>query len=227
MAGNRAAYEKFVLGFMDELTPGGGNGVIYRRLFKALNDKQLEEIVVATENGKPLSVWVSNWDRKEMIDFARIQRLAKKYGVQYEQQLVIFDGDTGIKSVTPHTAITGLVRIRKQRQMLVTKFGAATNDHNIDDLTGQVMGDSRSTGISQPEITVLRNLGLDIMSNELYNVKGGDLDALRHYKNDLITTGKTNTNASLRKGSIAKVLQTVYYLFRARHLDSNINKRMG
>lgn len=227
MAGNRAAFEKYVLDFMDDLTPGGNNGVIYRRLFKALNDADLEKIVVAIEGGSPLSVWVSNWDRKEMIDFSRIQRLAKKYGVEFEQQLIIHDADTGIKSMSPHTAITGIVRIRKQRQMLVTKFGAATNDHNIDDLTGQVMGDSRSTGVSQPEITVLRNLGLDIMSNELYNVKGGDLDALRHYKNDLLTTGKTNTNASLRKGSIAKVLQTVHYLFRARHLDNNINKRMG
>lgn len=227
MAGNRKAFEDFVLEFMGEVTAGGGNKVIYRRLFDQLKDNQVEEMVVRIEQGMPLSIWVSNWNRKEMIDFARIMKLAKKYGVKIEQQLIVYDSDTGIKSMTPHTAITGIVRLRKQRQMQVTKFGAAQNDYNIDDLTGQVMGDSRSTGISQPEITVLRNLGLDIMANELYNVKGGDLDALKYYKNEILTTGKTNTNASLMQGSIAKVLSTVYYLFRGRHIDSNFNKRMG
>lgn len=227
MAGNRAAFESYVLDFMGEVTAGGGNRVIYERLFKQLNDKQIEEMVVRIEQGSPLSIWVSNWNRKEMIDYQRILKLAKKYGVKIEQQLIIHDADTGIKSMTPHTAITGIVRLRKQRQMQVTKFGAAANDYNIDDLTGQVMGDSRSTGISQPEIAVLRNLGLDIMANELYNVKGGDLDALKAYKNDLLTTGRTNTNASLRKGTIAKVLSTVHYLFRARHINTNFNLRMG
>lgn len=226
-AANRLAFEEYVLEFMGELTAGGGNKTIYNRLFAALDNAQLEAMVVKMEEGMPLSIWVSNWNRKEMIDFERMMRVAKKYGVKIEQQLIVYDSDTGIKSMTPHTAITGIVRLRKQRQMQVTKFGAAQNDYNIDDLTGQVMGDSRSTGISQPEITVLRNLGLDIMANELYNVKGGDLDALKHYKNELLTTGKTNTNASLKQGSIAKVLSTVYYLFRARHINSNFNKRMG
>ncbi|MNG46975.1 hypothetical protein D3C79_48420 [compost metagenome] len=227
MASNRKAFEAYVLDFMGEVTKGGGNKVIYERLFKALNNEQLEALVVKMEQGMPLSIWVSNWNRKEMIEYERILRLSKKYGVVIEQQLIVYDADTGIKSMTPHTAITGLVRFRKQRQMQVTKFGAAANDYSIDDLTGQVMGDSRSTGISQPEITVLRNLGLDIMANELYNVKGGDLDALKHYKNELLTTGKTNTNASLQRGTIAKVLSSVYHLFRGRHLDSNFNKRLG
>lgn len=227
MANNRKAFEDYVLGLMGKITKGGGNKVIYERLFKALDDKQLEAFVVKMEEGMPLCIWASNWDRKEMIDYEVILKLAKEYGVIIAQQLVIYDSDTGIKSMTPHTAITGMVRFRKQRQMQVTKFGAAQNDYNIDDLTGQVMGDSRSTGISQPEITVLRNLGLDLMANELYNVKGGDLDALKHYKNELLTTGRTNTNAALQRGSIAKVLSTVHHLFRGRHLDTNFNRRLG
>jgi len=150
MASNRKAFEAYVLDFMGEVTKGGGNKVIYERLFKALNNEQLEALVVKMEQGMPLSIWVSNWNRKEMIEYERILRLSKKYGVVIEQQLIVYDADTGIKSMTPHTAITGLVRFRKQRQMQVTKFGAAANDYSIDDLTGQVMGDSRSTGISQP-----------------------------------------------------------------------------
>jgi hypothetical protein len=225
--GNRKEAEEFVLGFMGELTEGGGNRVIYSRLFEAMNDAQFGDFVDKVEQLGSLSIWGSNYNPKEMIHYENLLRISKKYGVEIEQQLIVFDEETGIKSMTPYKAIVGTGELRKQRQMWVKKFSAAKDDHSIDDLTGQVMGDSRSTGISQPEITVLRNLGLTIMANELYNVKGGDLQALRSYKNDLLTTGKTNTNASLQKGDIAKSLKTAHYLLRARGIDNNMNKRYG
>ena len=227
MASHRKAFEDYVLTFMGKVTVGGGNRVIYERLFKGMTDQQMEEFVKALEAGSPLSIWASNYDVKEMIVYENILKLAKEYGVEIEQQLIVFDEDTNIKSLTPYKAIVGTAEIRKQRQMLVKKFSGAKNDHSIDDLTGQVMGDSRATGISQPEITVLRNLGLSIMANELYNVKGGDTQALRAYKNDLLTTGKTSTNASLKKGEIAKVLKTAHFLMRGRMLDTNMDRRYG
>lgn len=227
MAKNRKAFEDFTLTFMGKLTIGGGNRVIYDRLFKAMNDIQFEQFIVELEKGQSLCIWASNYDPREMIHYDNIIKLSKEYGVEIEQQLVVYDEDTGIKSLTAYKAIVGTAEIRKQRQMLVKKFSGAKNDHSIDDLTGQVMGDSRSTGISQPEITVLRNLGLQTMANELYNVKGGDNQALRAYKNDLLTTGKTTTNGSLKKGDIAKVLKTGHYLLRGRHIDNNMDKRYG
>lgn len=227
MAGNRKGFEEFIYGFMGSLTKGGGNKVIYERLFKPMSDKQIEDFVVKMEEGMPLSIWASSFDEKEKLDFDNLLKLCEKYGVNAVQRLVVYDEDTGIKSMTDYSAIIGTAECRKQRQMLIKKFGAAKDDYNIDDLTGQVMGDSRSTGISQPEITVLRNLGLYTMANELYNVKGGDLDALKAYKNDLLTTGKTNTNSSLRRGGIAKVLETAHYIMRGRHIDNNLDKRYG
>lgn len=227
MAGNRKAFEEYIYTFMAKLTKGGGNKVIYQRLFATMNDKQLDEFVIQLEEGMPLSIWASSYNTAEKLDYPTLLKLCKEYGVNVSQRLIIYDEDTGIKSMTDYEAIIGTAEVRKQRQMLVKKFGAAKNDYEIDDLTGQVMGESRSTGISQPEITVLRNLGLTTMANELYNVKGGDLDALKAYKNDLITTGKTNTNSSLRKGNIAKVLETAHYIFRGRHLDNNFNRRDG
>jgi hypothetical protein len=225
MAKNRKGFEDFILTFMGKVTKGGGNRIIYERLFKAMNDKQFEEFMVKLEEIEVLAIWGSNNDPNEMIDWENLKKLAKEYNVSLEQRLVIYDEETGIKSMTPYTAIVGTDVLRKQRQMWVKKFSAAKDDTKIDDLTGQVMGDSRSTGISQPEITVLRNLGLTTMANELYNVKGGDQQALRAYKNDILTTGKTNTNSSLERGDIAKVLKTAYYLLRARGIDNNMNSR--
>lgn len=222
---NRKAFESLVLGFMGEVTQGGGNRVIYKKLFDASNDDQIEAIVVKLEKGLPLSMWFSNFDKKEMMDYEHIRKLCTKYGLELEQQLVMVDEDTGIRSLTPYKAIVGTAEYRKQRQMWVKKFSAATDDYNIDDLTGQVMGTSRSTGISMPEITVLRNLGLYTMANELYSVKGGDQEALKAYKNDLLTTGRATVNSSLKRGTIAKSLSTVHHLMRGRHLDNNMNVR--
>lgn len=225
MATNRKGFEDFILTFMGKVTSGGGNKVIYSRIFATMSDKQLDGWVDWLAQGNALAIWASNYNPKEKLDYNNLLKLCKEYGVEIMQQLVVFDEDTGIKSLTPNKSIVGRAEARKQRQMWAKKFSAAKNDYEIDDLTGQVMGDSRSTGISSPEITVLRNLGLHTMANELYNVKGGDQDALKAYKNDLVTTGKTTTNGSLRKGSGTKVLNTVHHLFRGRHIDTNIHKK--
>lgn len=226
MARNRKAFEDLVFKLMGRATAGGGNKTIYERLFSQMNDDQLEEFVQKLEAGHPLSIWASNYNSKEMIRYENIKSLCEEVGVEIEQQLVIYDEETGIKTLTPYKAVVGVAELRKQRQMQVKKFSAAKDDYSIDDLTGQVMGDSRSTGISQPEITVLRNLGLYTMANELYNVKGGDTDALKAYKNDLLTTGKTTTNGSLKKGSGPKVLKYAYHLMRGRGLDNNFGSRV-
>lgn len=223
--GNRKAFEDFVISFMKRVTKGGGNAVIYRRLFDRLNDKQFEEFVQELENGRSLAIWASNLDKKESIVWNDILKLSKELGIELEQQLIITDEDTGIASVTPHKVVVGTVEVRRQREMLVKKFSGAKDDHLIDDLTGQVTGDSRASGISQPEITILRALGLTKAASELYSVKGGDPEALKAYKNDLITEGKTTADSALRKGGVAKVLKTAHYLLRGRHLDNNLDKK--
>jgi hypothetical protein len=222
MAGNRKAFEERVLTFMAKLTKGGGNRTIYERVFATMDDKAMEAFIQSLENGGQLAVWASNFDPNEKLDYENLLKLCKEYGVEVEQQLVTYDEDTNIKSLSAHKAIVGRAEARKQRQMWAKKFSAASNDYEIDDLTGQPMGDSRATGLSGPEIAVLRTLGLHTMANELYNVKGGDVDALKSYKNDILTTGKTTTNGSLRKGSGTKVLNTVHHLFRGRHINTTI-----
>ena len=111
--GNRKAFEDFVISFMKRVTKGGGNAVIYRRLFDRLNDKQFEEFVQELENGRSLAIWASNLDKKESIVWNDILKLSKELGIELEQQLIITDEDTGIASVTPHKVVVGTVEVRK------------------------------------------------------------------------------------------------------------------
>ena len=225
MAGNRKAFEAYVLTFMGKLTRGGGNRKIYENLFSKMTDKQMDAFVDQLEQGMPLSCWASNFDKAETLSYENLLKLCDDYGIPPEQQLVVYDPDTGIKSVTPIKYIVGTAEIRKQRQMQVKKFGVSKDDSKVEDLTGQVMGESRAAGLSIPEIQVLDNLGLSTLANELYNVKGGDLDALKVFRNELITTGKATTNNALKQGTGAKVLKTAQHILAGRHIVANLADR--
>jgi hypothetical protein len=219
---NRKAFEKLVLDRMGRVTDGGGNKVIYERIFKEATDEQIEGMVKWLEQGNSLPIWSPGGIKKEELRYETLMKLCELDKVKIMQRVISYDEDTNIMSMSPNEAIVGRSELRAQRQFWAKKFNAAKNDYKIDDLTGQVSMESRATGISMPEITVLRGLGLTTMANELYNVKGGDQDALKAYKNDLLTTGKTTTDGSLRKGSGTKVLSTVHYLLRGRLIDNNI-----
>lgn len=222
---NRKAAEDIILSFVKELTKGGHNFKVYSDLFSRLNDEQFGQFIDQIDKAGGIPIWSSNWDKDEHIEYDTILRLAKKYDVALETQLILTDEDTGLEFITPETYLVGTAEIRKQRQMLVKKFGAAKDDTSIDDLTGQVVGDSRGTGISGPEIKVLIALGLPTVAKELYDVKGGDIKALDVYRTELMETGQTNVNTALKRGSGQKSLQTSHFLFNARHIENNLDKR--
>lgn len=219
--GNRKEAEECLLGYMGKLTKGGYNRTIYENLFKQFNDEQFEAFVVSIENGNPLSIWFSNFDPKESLNWDNLLNLCKEYGYDPHQHLVVYDNDTGVRTVTPVKVIAGEAEVRKQRQHLFKKFSGAKDDSQVDDLTGQVINTSQAASLSAPELGVLLELGLEKTSHELYNIKGGDIDALKAYKNDLISTGKTTTIGSMRQGSGVKSLRTVQSFLRGRMLDNN------
>ena len=226
---SRKAAEEFILTFMGEITKGKNNQRIYSELFKNLTDEQFEEFVKKIEDNitklSGVPIWASNTDKNEELNFDNVVKLAKKYNVNLMQKLILTDDTTGIKYITPNESFVGIAEFRKQRQMLQKKFGAGKDDNTIDDLTGQVTGESKGGGISNPENQILETLGLILTNQELADVRGGDLKALEHYRSELISTGKANVRDSLRKGNGVKSIKTLYYLLRQRYIDSNFNVR--
>lgn len=226
---NRKKAEDYLLTFMGKLTKGKGNVGIYSKLFGNMTDVQFKEFVdkldLGLKQNQGVPIWVSNYDTKERLVFDHIVELAAEYGLDLEQQLIMTDEDTGIEFVTPHKCYTGIAEVRKQRQMLIKKFGGGKDDNTIDDLTGQVVGESRGSSISAPEAHVLLTLKLPLTLQEQFDIKGGDLKALDSYRNDLITTGTTTVSGSLKRGSGVKSLKTLNYLLHGRMIDSTLGVR--
>lgn len=224
-ASKRNIIEQGILEFVKEVTPGGGNHRIYSVLFKKMSDAQFYNFWDAVKKHGYIPIFLDNFDQKEMVDYDHMKTLSDRWKIPIEQQVNFVDPDTGIAHTTPNTAVVGIVEVAKQRQVVIKKMGAAKHDFDVDDLTGQPVGDSQGAGISNPENNVLVALGLTTMARELSAVKGGDIGAYRQYKSDLISSGTASVQGSLQAGSGAKSLQTASWLLYGRHLGSDIGVR--
>lgn len=221
----RKEIEKDILALAKDFTEGGDNHALYSELFGRLDDAQFATFWNKVVDSGYIPMFASNFDMKETINYDHIVKVAKKWDIPLEQQLVITDPDTGLEHTTPETCLVGPTEIRKQRQLQTKKFGASKNDYETEDLTGQPTGESRAGGISNPEIQVLLSLGLPTLAKELADVRGGDAGAYRAYKNDILTSGQSTTQSALERGTGVKSLQTAHYLLRAQHLDNNLDSR--
>lgn len=219
---NRKEIETDILALAKDFTLGKGNFDLYTELFGRINDAQFKELWNSIVESGFIPMFVDNFDMKETINYDHMVKVAAKFDIPLEQQLVITDPDTGLEHTTPETGLVGMAEIRKQRQLQTKKFGAAKHDHETEDLTGQPTGASKAGGISNPEIQVLLSLGLPTLAKELADVRGGDAGAYRAYKSDILTSGQTTTNSALQRGTGVKSLQTAHYFLRAQHLDNNL-----
>lgn len=225
---NRKVAQEMLITEMTAITPGGGNGIIYKDFLEKMSDKEFDDYVTWLESGGDIAIYLSNTNRQEDIDFEDMVARCERLGRPVYQRMVSHDIDTGLKTMSDAKHFVITAELMRQSQMWVKQINAAKDDTKVDDLTGQVMMESRATGLSVPEVAVIGDaLGLNNVVNEIYSVKGGDLSALKAYRNDLIETGKTNTNACLHRGDAVKSLKVVHYLLRGRMLDNNLNKRGG
>lgn len=222
---NRKEIEKDIINLGERFTKGGGNGRLYKELFTKLNDDQFKKFWNSICDSGYIPMFVDNFDEKEMIDYDHTCALAETLDIPLEQRLVLVDPDTGLEHTTPETFVVGPAESRKQRQLQAKKFGAAKNDYEVEDLTGQPTGESKGGGISSPEIQVLLSLGLKTMAKELADVRGGDIDAYRAYKSDILASGQTTTQSALLRGTGVKSLQTGHFLLYGQHIDNTLMDR--
>lgn len=222
---NRKEIERDILAFAKTFTLGGGNHQVYTNLFAAMSDEQFKVFWNGVCDSGFIPMYVDNYNPKEMISYDNIVKLCADADIPLEQQLIITDPDSGLTHTTPEKAIVGRAEVRKQRQILIKKFGASKHDHSVEDLTGQASGASRAGGISNPELQVLLSLNLRNTAKELADVRGGDRGAYSAYKNDLLSSGTTTVQSSLLRGTGVKSLQTAHFLLRAQLLDNNFMDR--
>lgn len=177
MSKNRQAAEEFILSYIEKISPGGENAQLYKTAFSKMSNAEFDNYMKGIETGEnQLSIQAPNKGTAK-LNLERNIKLAKDLGHDFFQRLWFHgDKETGTPTyLTPVKYMILQLPIRRQAQLLVKKIAIPDNNKQIDQLTGQVTGNSKSSKISYPELQVLQGMGLKASIVELMKYRGGDI----------------------------------------------------
>lgn len=218
---------------LNDLLPGTKTIDAYEQAINKMSDKELEEFIQALENGvqdfpdpsKPattISLIVPNLVEGPQLEVERNLKLADKMGYDFFEQLWLTDPVTGQTYLTNKRYLCIHLPIRRQAQTLDHKISVAADDSKVDDLTGQVTGESKGSGVSYPEIQMLDGQGLTNTINELIRARGGDEEAWRIMKRQIIDSGEFNNEVLDKIDTRAKVNESFRHILSGMHIKNNV-----
>lgn len=143
-------------------------------------------------------------------------------GHNFFEQVWLTNPTTGKTILTNRPYLSVLLPIRRQSQTLDAKMGMPDNDQQVDDLTGQVTGNSKESSISYPEIQMLDAQGLEKTILELVKPRGGDEEAWRLMKRELIERGEFSQEMLDQLDSRAKVNDAFSHILNGMHIRNNL-----
>lgn len=206
---------------------------LYEKVITEMTDEELENWVQALENGvqdfpdmnqpaTTISLIVPNMDKQNRLNIGRNLKLAEKMGHSFFEQCWLTNPVTGQCALTNRRYLVMDLPVRRQAQTLDAKISVADNDHQVDDLTGQVTGDSKGSSISYPEIQMLDAKGLENTILELLKPRGGDEQAWRLMKQRMINQGSCSLEEIEQLDSRAKVNQAFGNFLHGMHIRHNL-----
>lgn len=200
MARNRAAAEAVILDVVDSICPGNPNVALFKDRFDPkspnwIDNASFHDWMERIRRGEGAIPYIHPPGSKFEISVERNTTvLAKKYGIEFFQQ-IWYQDDNGEWFLTPNVYLLLPWPVRRQAQHLVEKISIPEHNHSIDDMTGQVTGDSKGSKISYPELGLLKAFGLSRTIEELMHWRGGDVKGYRLMNQQLMKNGQASMNA--------------------------------
>lgn len=217
----RKTFQDKWLAFLDEMKLPPRNRIIYEKWFATLSDSQFHNIMELCRDKKmSLPVYKINGLDPD-IDIENVMSVGSKYGIEWYNRLLLTDHITDEEYLTEAENIVLRLPVRRLKEHLVKKRSTANSNKVIDDLTGQVTGDSKTASMSAPELMVVNNKGHYFGILELIKLRGGDADARSAMLDQLRTHGEYSIQPILDEGTQPKIVTTLNKFYRAMMLDSN------
>lgn len=220
---NRKAFVKTFLEGLGAILPGSDNTEFYKRYLEGLSDEAFETMVTMIENDQiVLPIWVPNL-KDSKLDLDRNLKVALEWGHDFFQQLWLTDPkNPELTYLTPKKYPVIQLPMRRQAQTLEKKMSVPMHNDAIDDLTGQVVGESKGSGLTYPELQVLYSEGLEKTILEFIKLRGGDTDSYHQLDRKIVETGGATIDEISVPGSRAKATDTLSTLLKAAHLGNNL-----
>lgn len=187
---------QYLLTHIDMLMPGSENKKILEASLASLDDEQFASLMNDYHQGKDRPpIYVPNL-AEHKLSVERNLAVGKLLGHDFFERLWIGSEDPNTPAyLTPIKYMVVELPARRQAQLLIE--GISTSEHNrsVDQITGQVAGDSAAAKVSFPELQILRAMGMDDTIQELIKFRGGDLKGLDAMNTAIARDGEVSLRA--------------------------------
>ncbi len=222
-AKRREAFIKQFISDTEAILPGSQNSELVDKYLRGLNDEQFEALVVAIENDETVIPLYNPVLKNPKLTVSRNLEVAKAWGVELFQQCYLTDPTVpGVTLLTPKRYPILYLPIRRQAQTIAKKMSVPMSNQSVDDLTGQVTGDSKGSALTFPELQALNAQGLTNSITEFMAVRGGNTEAYTRMEQAIIGMGSTTLTDSLQDGTRPRATETLRTLLRSAHIENNL-----
>lgn len=222
----RIAFEESFLADLKTILPKHQMTEIYHNFFASKSDAAFIEMVKQIDSGDLiLPLIIPNFIEND-LSTARNLKIGTEWGYEFRQHLTLTDPtDPSVTIVTPEKYLVTLQMVRRQSQTLESKRSIPENVDNIDDLSGQVTGESKGSSLTKPELHVLDYHQLENSIVELIKARGGDAEAWRKMQRSILTTGHVNLEDVVDGDSRTKATEVAEAWLKAAHIGNNFTGR--
>lgn len=229
----RRKVTEFILSKFDTILPGDKtNSERLRADFEAMSDVEFEAFIKRLKPARTpeeiknrlfLPFYVPNLRKNGVrLSIARNYQIARDMGRSIEERLIMTDGSTGLKYVTPHVYPIYDLIVRRQAQTGSKKRSIPEHHQRLDDLTDQPTVDSKGSRISSPEFSSLIQKRLDNTVIELTHVRGGNALAAREFTRALVEEGEVDLS-QLEGMGIARSTKTASTFLNTMLIGNNLD----
>ena len=221
---NRAAAEKFILGYIKDLVgESSPTYAIYKKRFAEIDDETFDAYMrLCRDKREILPSGVRNMNKNE-VTIKRALEVGKKYGFPFFQRIYLTDQKTGQLVLRDRPTRLYLIPNRRQAETLSAKISIPKNNNTKDQLTNQPTGDSKGSTWSQPEMQATLGRSMPNVNRELMQARGGDDKKFNAMNRMLLETGTVSLE-QLPEDSKAKSVSAVGVILTAMHLQNNLDE---
>ena len=222
MTPKRQKVQDYILTYIKKIVTGNENVELYKDMFNSMTDAEFDIFMNKIKNGEIHLSIVSPNDGKIRVSVENNLKIAKELGFDFYQRVKVTNHPDYPDHILPNKFLTMILPIRRVQQLLSKKISIPEHNLQIDQLTGQVTGKSKSAKFSYPEQQIAIAMGLDKTSVELAKVRGGDQGAAKALNDQMYMEGEASLSDAARFSTSVRSTKTLKAYLNAMHIKSTL-----
>lgn len=217
---NRKKIEAKIIKIVTVEDPSGYNAALYHKRFASMSDDQFYAWMLDLQKEK-VEIPLYEPPLKVSLQISDLRDAADMLGVKLFEPLRMWDSANQRYFVTANQYAVFEMPVRRLSQSLMHKMSVPDGDRVVNPITGQVTKPDKGASLSLPEIQTMDSKDLHVCLSEMFNVRGGKLQAYAAMRASLEETG----SASLREvdtDSPVRSAVSAQSMLRAMHIDGNL-----